>query len=305
MKRRVMQVVQSKRLARINTRKREVEQRLTHALSVPEISTAQERYINMRFDAAKGADESEVSAALENYRNALTKHGYSESDFEYTPLCPICEDKGVVNGKLCKCVWKEFIRALKAECDIERKAPFTFADCDLDTVNNATQRNTLEQLYGFMQKYAAQLPLVHNLNIVLSGGVGSGKTCLASAVARAAADRGKSCLFMSAYEFNGAMLACHTSPISERNARMHDIITADLLVIDDLGTEPFLKNVTEEYLLLILEERHNAHLCTIITTNLNSEQLLTRYHERIYSRLSHKRNSMFFVIDGDDLRHNL
>ena len=90
---------------------------------------------------------------------------------------------------------------------------------------------------------------------------------------------------MSAYEFNALMLKIHTSPIAERNALIHDVITADLLLIDDLGTEPMLKNVTVEYLLLVIEERQTKGRATLVTTNLDTDGILLRYGERIYSRL--------------------
>ena len=125
------------------------------------------------------------------------------------------------------------------------------------------QRTQLDKLYDWMKAYSQKIPAVKLKNIVLSGSVGTGKTCLASAIARAAVDRGKSCKFTSAFEFNNEMLAAHTSPIAERNAHLHDVLTADLLVIDDLGTEPKIRNVTVEYLLLVLEERLIAKRCTI------------------------------------------
>lgn len=75
-----------------------------------------------------------------------------------------------------------------------------------------------------------------------------------------------------------------------------------MLVIDDLGTEPMLKNVTVEYLLLVLEERQTRGRATVITTNLTGENILNRYGERIYSRLSHKQYSMMIEMKGNDLR---
>ena len=62
--------------------------------------------------------------------------------------------------------------------------------------------------------------------------------------------------------------------------------------------------MTVEYLLLVLEERQNKGLTTIITTNFSPARLLNKYGERIYSRLSNKNCSRILEISGKDLRIN-
>ena len=79
-------------------------------------------------------------------------------------------------------------------------------------------------------------------------------------------------------------------------------MVADLLVIDDLGSEPRYRNVTCEYLLLVLEERSSRKLSTVITTNLSPDDIMRQYNERIYSRMCDKRGSLFLPFTGDDLR---
>ncbi len=304
MKQRAMQKALANKRAQINEAEREAERRLSRALSVPQIAEAHDKYVNMRFNAVTDGRiaQEQIAQVYGEYLRLLNENGYSENDFERSPVCPICGDSGNDNGKVCRCVRQHFIAALKAECKLDKKAKFTFDDCDFDVVQDENHRKSLKKLYDFMQKYASKLPDVKAKIITLSGKVGTGKSCVASAVARAAVERGKSCKFMSAYEFNSAMLACHTSPIAERNGRLHDVLTADLLVIDDLGTEPIIKKVTLEYLLLVIEERLNAGLCTFITTNLDEKNLIDRYYERIYSRLNDKVNAKFIYLDGFDLR---
>lgn len=305
MKQRAMQKALAHKQAEINKIKQEAEQKLAYALSIPQIAAAHEKYVNLRFQNAicGDVDNLEAENALKSYQEALKENNLTENDFIYTAACPICHDTGNVNGAVCKCVWKDYISALKQECRIDEKAPFSFEECELKIVKDEKQRALLERLYRWMYAYSQKLPEnVRSKITVFSGGVGTGKTCIASAVARNAVARGKSCKFMTAFEFNNEMLAAHVSPMQEKTDHLHDVLTADLLVIDDLGTEPFLRNVTEEYLLLVLEERQNAGLCTIITTNLDEEKILARYHERVYSRIAHKKYARFFVIEGDDLR---
>ena len=78
----------------------------------------------------------------------------------------------------------------------------------------------------------------------------------------------------------------------------------DILVIDDLGTEPIYNNVTREYLLALISERLDKNKHFIITTNLTAEEMLSRYNERFISRLSDKNKTKFIPFNGKDLRFN-
>ncbi len=274
------------------------------AFAIDEISHANKAYIDATF-AAMTSDEDMskiVKKARLDYQKALKKYGFCEKDFDSDSVCPLCNDTGYVDGKICSCIWNLYIKNLKDECQIDERAKFSFDDCDLSKIKNQSQRIQTSELYDSMKKYVEKFPASKCKTLVFSGGVGTGKTCLASAMARAVVEKGYAVKFVSAYEFCSLMLTVHTSPISERNALLHDVLTCDLLVIDDLGTEPMLKNVTVEYLLLTLEERQTKGRATIITTNLSGENILNRYGERIYSRLSHKQYSMIILMQGNDLR---
>lgn len=304
MKDRVIRKTLSERRQKIENAKRLAALAAQKAFAVPEISEANKAYTAAIFDdMAKGVENSQnTQKARLAYQNALKKYGFDEKDFQYKPLCPICGDTGKADGKICQCVFDVYVKNLKIECELDKRAPFSFADCNLNNVKDEQEKQNLSKLYSSMQKYVEKFPAVKNVNLLFTGGVGTGKTCLASAIARGIVEKGYSAKIMSAYEFNSLMLTVHTSPIAERNALMDDVLTADLLVIDDLGTEPMLKRVTIEYLLLVIEERQAKGLATIITTNLDVERLLARYGERIYSRLSHKQHSMIIQFVGKDMR---
>ncbi len=306
MKERVLRKTLAERQNRIDEAKQKAEQASRKAFAIEEISLANKAYSSCLFDAMlTGAKNNEnVKKARLTYQNALEKYGFDENDFQYKPLCPICADTGKHDGKLCECAFNDFVKNLKIECEIDKKAPFSFEDCNLESIKDKTARKDLESLYASMQKYADKFPDVKSINLLFTGGVGTGKTCLASAIAHAVVEKGYSAKIFSAYEFNSLMLTTHTSPISERNTLLHDVMSADLLFIDDLGTEPMLKRVTIEYLLLVIEERQAKGLVTIITTNLDLERLLARYGERIYSRLCHKQHSLVIPMQGKDLRIN-
>lgn len=78
--------------------------------------------------------------------------------------------------------------------------------------------------------------------------------------------------------------------------------TCDLLIIDDLGVESILRNITIETLYEIIEYRLANKKHTIICTNLTMIQLQERYGYRISSRISSARNTALMQLLGKDLR---
>ena len=304
MKQRALKTAFALKRAEVQASESQADKKVARILAIPEIKEARAKYISAMFESTLGENNANEAKAKADYIAALKKHGFTENDFKHAPLCPVCGDEGFVDGKLCSCVWSKYVTALKAVCEIESRAPHTFNDANFSVAKDEAQRDTLKKLYDFGKAWAQKLPSVKTKTLTFFGTAGTGKTFLSSAIAREAVENGKSVKYVSAYEFNSAMLAVHTSLLDERDFKLHDYLTADLLVIDDLGTEPLLKNVSLEYLLLVLEERTNKGLTTLITTNLSPARLIRRYGERIYSRLASKQFSRIFEFGGNDLRIN-
>ena len=84
---------------------------------------------------------------------------------------------------------------------------------------------------------------------------------------------------------------------------MDNILKVDLLIIDDLGTEG-INNMKFSELFTILNSRilnqNNKITKTIISTNLNLQNLSKVYGERIFSRFIGNYNICYFF--GEDLR---
>ena len=82
-----------------------------------------------------------------------------------------------------------------------------------------------------------------------------------------------------------------------------NILTVDLLIIDDLGTE-CMNSMKFSELFNIINTRllnQNNHITkTIISTNLNLQELSQKYDERIFSRFVGYYNICRFF--GEDIR---
>ena len=83
---------------------------------------------------------------------------------------------------------------------------------------------------------------------------------------------------------------------------MERLYSVDLLLIDELGMEPMLNNVTIESLFAVINERLRRRKAILITTNLTPNDIKARYTERISSRLLDKSSSQVYRLTGVDLR---
>jgi DNA replication protein DnaC len=142
----------------------------------------------------------------------------------------------------------------------------------------------------------------NKINILLSGYTGTGKTFLIECIANELIKKNKLVLFSSSFNMNNTFLNYHISFDPNRDQIIKPYLESQVLIIDDLGTEPMIKNVTCEYLYLILNERLLNNLPTIITTNLDMNDILTHYGERIFSRLANKKISILIKLDNEDIR---
>jgi DNA replication protein DnaC len=91
----------------------------------------------------------------------------------------------------------------------------------------------------------------------------------------------------------------HFGRLPREDSIKEDILTCDLLIIDDLGTE-FSTQFTNAELYNIINSRMLASLPTIISTNLEMEQVAEKYSQRVASRIMGYCDSMYFC--GKDIR---
>ena len=135
--------------------------------------------------------------------------------------------------------------------------------------------------------------------ILLTGGTGLGKTHLALAMGRAIGEMGCSVCYESAAGLFGKLEKAKFYPTEESILAAKQLENADLLIIDDLGTEMPGQFVTAA-LYQLLNQRLMAGKAMIITTNLNVEEAGQRYSPQIASRLYGEFTRLTFI--GEDIR---
>lgn len=267
---------------------------------------AYNKYNSTRFELSKAKFKGDVklinelkaqlNADTELLNTIKRELGFNDKDFAVKYECSACSDTGrLENGVRCKCYRKLLHKLTLEELGLERKKLHSFKKASYKDLND------LEKIYTKMQSYCEKFPATDK-NIVIAGSVGTGKSYLAKCIANELISRDFNVIFISACELNSILLKYHTAPVDDKGVYLDLLTECDLLVIDDLGSEPIYKNVTEEYLLMIITERMTKGNPFIITTNLEQEQLLDRYGDRTLSRLNDKRHGVFIKIKGEDLR---
>ena len=107
-------------------------------------------------------------------------------------------------------------------------------------------------------------------------------------------------MVLNSAEMNAIFLKYHLAKTSDKMDIWEPLIDCDLLVLDDLGAENSISNVTANYLLNLLNEREDKTTC--FTSNLTPEHLREKYGDRVFSRMSHKKRAMMCMLNGKDLR---
>lgn len=132
---------------------------------------------------------------------------------------------------------------------------------------------------------------------------GFGKSFLSDCIACELLKKGKTVLYQTAPVMLDTIIDYR---FNKNNADLiyDNILNVDLLIIDDLGTES-MNSMKFTELFNVINTRllnQNNHITkTIISTNLNLQDLRSKYDERIFSRFVGCYNICRFF--GDDIRY--
>lgn len=262
----------------------------------PELKKADDDYRSAILLTVMSDDDTEEKRCKTRLRGIIEKLGL-QNLLPPAPHCAKCGDTGFCDGKICDCV-----KAMAIGDKHMALALHDFADIDYSMFpdgERAIYENIADKYARF---FTGKFPGGNIKTFSLLGKAGTGKTYLASCAVKTAIERGYSAVFVTAFTFVSDMTKYHTTFNDSREGFLSPYIDCDLLAIDDLGTEPINKNVTLEYLYLVLNERQLAGKHTIITSNLTMNEIGVRYGERITSRLFDNKTCNTHEFNGSDIR---
>ena len=220
-------------------------------------------------------------------------------DAVYT--CPLCMDKGEVTEadgrtKLCSCALKKQQEQMLAGSRINERE--TFQNFSETIYPNDEQKKQGLAMKRFCERYVAALPKPEKPNLLIVGTSGLGKSFFGNAIAFSAIEKGIRTVKTTAYQCIQSIM----DALDSRENALTSYLDAQLLILDDLGTEAMVPNITVETIFRILNERTAAQRPTVIITNLGSEELYERYGERVASRMMDGALTSVVLLRGDNLR---
>ena len=257
-----------------------------------------------RIEAANAMKQRGVANNAE-LRRRLRALGLPENHLEPSYRCPVCRDTGYVGdapARFCDC-FEARLRTRRYEdgsmAGIDEQ---NFDRFDITRFPEADgQRAQMAAVRTMCERFADSFPDTDYRTLLLMGAGGLGKTFLLNCIYARVADRGLSAVRITAFRMFEAMRHQHFGS-DESGDAFSSLIDAPLLLIDDLGTEPMMRNITVEYLFTLLNERIANKRHTVIATNLTPAMINERYGERVSSRLLNKGICGAVILKGKDLR---
>ena len=284
----------------------------------PEIGEVLDARQNMIFGALRGILDGRAAAEdlpqrmeVLNGRVAqlLRQHGFPENYLDPVYRCPRCQDTGYVGEPVreqCECLRTTFFTRLYQRIGLGENAQQSFENFDLSIFSAEklpdkpfSQREIMSLFRQQCKGWAEQFPKVPQKNVMMMGQSGLGKTYLMHAMAKVLLERGFNVLMISAYRF---LETARKAYFTGDNGDMDVLVDADVLMIDDMGAEPLMENITITQWFNLINERQLRGKATVVSTNLSERELRTRYTERIASRMLNTSECMILQFRGEDVR---
>jgi len=230
--------------------------------------------------------------------------------------CSKCKDTGYIleNNKstMCSCLKQEILNIEYNSSNIGNLDRENFKKFNInlysDEVNeekynsDISPRDNIKLIGKEVKNFIKNFDDPSEKNLLFSGGTGLGKTFLSNCIVAELLAQGKTVLYQTAPVMLDTLINEMFNKNSD-NSFSQNLLTVDLLVIDDLGTETMNSmKFTELYKIINtrLLNQNGKITKTIISTNLSLQGLFSTYDERIVSRFIGNYNIYRFF--GDDIR---
>lgn len=253
-------------------------------------------------------------------KRLLMDAGYRPDFLELDFECMKCKDTGFIEehgaSEKCSCYKQRLINYMYSVSNIKLSESENFscfdeslypdiADSNSFGINISPRENILEikkRCMEFIENFNSN----EEKNLFFSGPAGVGKTFMSNCIASELLNRGITVLYQTAPMLFNTISEYKMKAFKEDDFQDNgykNIFEVDLLIIDDLGTEPNSSSRYAEFLNILNVRQINgiSKPCkTIISTNIGIKKLYEYYDERFASRIIGGFDMYMFA--GYDLR---
>ena len=243
----------------------------------------------------------------------LTENNITLEYLDVNFQCNVCKDTGYLSdGQMCNCLKQELINKAYKMSNLEnvlKKENFRTFKIDIFpdkpfSGEKLTPKENMMNILSISEGFVSNFDNNNGENLLFYGTTGLGKTFLCNCIAKALLDKNKIVIYQTAFKILET-IENHRFRRDESQFDNEDynlLFDADLLIIDDLGTE-VTNTFTNAETFNIVNTRIIKGKKTIISTNLTPKQITETYSDRIFSRVYEKFIPLKFY--GPDLRWEL
>lgn len=319
----LLEYEQKKRRAELDLEKRKQElyekiprlQEIENELNTTAINTAKSILNGSSFSVNLDDKLAELKAKK---KEILKENNISDNFLEPYYECNICKDTGYVQSEnsastLCPCLKQKLLDISYNKSNISNlgKENFDTFNANIFSDKLISEKYKLSPRQNILIIKDKCMEFVNNFensdyhNLLFTGNTGLGKTFMSNCIANELIKKGKTVLYQTAPVLLETVIdnKMNKYKTSTQDDFYKTVLEADLLIIDDLGTE-CLNSMKLSELFTILNTRllnlNSKITKTIISTNLNINDIFKNYEERIGSRIAGFYDIYYFF--GDDLR---
>lgn len=251
--------------------------------------------------------------------NILIENNYSLEYLQPFYECIKCKDTGYLLSEdykttMCNCLKQKLLDNSFHQSNLSNLENENFShfdenlfsdDVDLSKYKfNFSPRNNILNIKKKCESFVSNFDKPNQKNLLFSGSTGLGKTFMSNCIASELLKKGKTVIYQTAPILLESVINYKMSKQKDlQNNFYESILDCDLLIIDDLGTESLNSMKLSEFFTIlntrILNLNHKVTK-TIISTNLNINDIFKFYEERVGSRIVGYYDLYYFF--GDDLR---
>ena len=232
--------------------------------------------------------------------------------------CKMCKDTGFIerNGetKYCQCLKQKLFDKAYNKSNIGNLEKENFSNFNIKLFSDkpdkekyktdVSPRQNMEIIKEKAVAFIENFDDPNEKNLLFVGSTGVGKTFLTNCIASEVLKQGKTVLYQTAPVMFENINNEKFDRLDDEEIKIFDnLLNADLLIIDDLGSENVTDSkITDLFTIIntrLLNQNHTVNK-TIISTNLSVNELFQTYTNRIGSRLAE--NYRFLKFYGDDIR---